>query len=172
MKKIKTMNVIIIIIYFSLSLANSDDVFVIKEDFCKIMCVETSSDYKGLSENEACYCPIFPDRTLLTNDIVTFREGLLKVFNTLRNEVAGGVKASKKAANMMVMNYDIRLEYVAKCLLGKLSDVNVERFHQACLNTPNVEKNYYLEFSAPPDFDLTNSKAVVKFVKMEYIFLK
>jgi hypothetical protein len=84
-----------------------------KFDYCSIKC--------GADKHSACDCKMTPPRTYISDDLVQFRQDILDKHNELRNKFASGEEpktAGKKASNMMVLNYDLELEHIAKCYGG------------------------------------------------------
>jgi hypothetical protein len=86
-----------------------------KFDYCSIKC--------GADKHSACDCKMTPPRTYISDDLVQFRQDILDKHNELRNKFASGEEpktAGKKASNMMVLNYDLELEHIAKCHGGHI----------------------------------------------------
>jgi hypothetical protein len=84
-----------------------------KFDYCSIKC--------GEHKHSACDCKMTPPRTDISDDLVRFRQDILDKHNELRNKFASGEEpktAVKKASNMMVLNYDLEFEHIAKCYGG------------------------------------------------------
>jgi hypothetical protein len=90
-----------------------------KFDYCSI---NANCKHKG-DKHSACDCKLIGPRTLLTDDLVQFRQDVLDKHNELRNMFASGKEThqymfGKTASNMMVLNYDLELEYIARCYGG------------------------------------------------------
>jgi hypothetical protein len=86
-------------------------------DYCSLKC-----KVKG-EEHSACDCKMRGQRTLVLDDLVQFRQDVLDKHNELRNLFASGQETNKHldrktASNMMVLNYDLELEHIAKCYGG------------------------------------------------------
>ncbi|KAJ3629010.1 hypothetical protein MTP99_013435 [Tenebrio molitor] len=84
-----------------------------KFDYCSIKC--------GEDKHSACDCKMRGPRTYLSDDLVQFRQDILDKHNELRNMLASGQEpkmGGKTASNMMVLNYDLELEYIAQCYGG------------------------------------------------------
>jgi hypothetical protein len=84
-------------------------------DYCKLPC--------GTVKHSACKCKMRAPRTYTAEGVVEFRQSVLDKHNKLRNMVASGNESNefmygKTASNMMVINYDLELEYIAKCYGG------------------------------------------------------
>lgn len=78
-------------------------------------------------EHTACKCVHEPPRKIDEENLADFRKLIVDVHNELRNKVASGGEAEtnefiKGASNMRVMNYDLELEYIAKCLAFKFKE--------------------------------------------------
>jgi hypothetical protein len=90
-----------------------------KFDYCSI---NANCKHKG-DKHSACDCKLRAPRTLLSDDLVQFRQDILDKHNQLRNLFASGKETHKymfgrTASNMMVLNYDLELEYIARCYGG------------------------------------------------------
>ena len=88
-------------------------------NYCDFKCNETV-------EHTACKCEVEPPLELLVKRIASFRRKILDIHNEARNTVASGMAQHKntfvpEASNMRVMNYDLELEYIAKCYAGKFT---------------------------------------------------
>jgi hypothetical protein len=88
---------------------------ILQNSTCSIKC--------GADKHSACDCKMTPPRTYISDDLVQFRQDILDKHNELRNKFASGEEpktAGKKASNMMVLNYDLELEHIAKCHGGHI----------------------------------------------------
>jgi hypothetical protein len=90
-----------------------------KFDYCSI----NANCREPGDKHSACDCKLRPPRTYVQDDLVKFRQGIIDKHNELRNMFASGEEPKeyfngKKVGNMMVLNYDLELEYIAKCYGG------------------------------------------------------
>lgn len=84
-----------------------------KIDYCKLHCKE-----KEYGLHSACFCKRRSDRREYLHNMTGFRHYMQKKHNYLRNLVASGNEKRqnmKSATNMMLLNYDLQLEYSARC---------------------------------------------------------
>jgi hypothetical protein len=101
-------------------------------DYCKLNCQN--------AKHSACNCKMRAPRIYNDDGVVEYRQAVLDKHNTLRNMVASGNESheilyGKTASNMMVINYDLELEYIAKCFGGYYT-----YGHDSCRRT--VDKAY------------------------------
>jgi hypothetical protein len=92
-----------------------------KFDYCSINANCKHKDDK----HSACDCKLRGPRTIISEDLVKFRQDIIDKHNELRNMFASGKETNehmfgKTASNMMVLNYDLELEYIARCFGGYL----------------------------------------------------
>ncbi|XP_044260079.1 scoloptoxin SSD552-like [Tribolium madens] len=82
-----------------------------KVNYCKMKCM-------SLEKSTGCDCKQQGTRREQLRNMVSFRQVCVDEHNKLRNLLASGNETrgfAKSAANMMVMNYDLELEYLARC---------------------------------------------------------
>jgi hypothetical protein len=90
-----------------------------KFDYCSL---NANCNHKG-DKHSACDCKLTGPRTIISEDLVKFRQDIIDKHNELRNMFASGKETNehmfgKTASNMMVLNYDLELEYIARCYAG------------------------------------------------------
>ncbi|RZB40857.1 venom allergen 5-like [Asbolus verrucosus] len=80
-------------------------------DYCSLYC--------KVGTHTACPCKELGEgRTEIFDNIAAFRRTVVEEHNRLRNKIAGGgerVRGFPFAADMMTINYDLELEYIAIC---------------------------------------------------------
>lgn len=84
-------------------------------DYCRYTCTY----YKEDVANTACHCKRKGNRQDLQDNLVAYRTIWLTEHNHYRELVASGREKRKgvtSASNMLIMNYDLDLEYMARCL--------------------------------------------------------
>ncbi|KAH0819709.1 hypothetical protein GEV33_003081 [Tenebrio molitor] len=74
-------------------------------------------------KHSACDCKMRGQRTVVLDNLTQFRQDVLDKHNELRNFFASGKEPQKYVfgktiSNMVVLNYDLELEYIAKCYGG------------------------------------------------------
>ncbi|RZB40195.1 CAP domain containing protein [Asbolus verrucosus] len=109
--------IFLILFYWSQSEFNEKPFDPTMFNYCDFSCVEGPKKYN----NSACNCVIKKNHTELLDEVVRFRRDILKQHNDLRDYLASGQEAHKhwpEAANMEALNYDLELEYVARCYAG------------------------------------------------------
>ncbi|RZC36092.1 venom allergen 5-like [Asbolus verrucosus] len=100
-----------------LLLVTATDFNPTKYSYCSAGCL--NEDDGTVFMHTACKCnKLEGNRTLISDDIVSFRKTIVEIHNKLRNKLASGGETKNgfpNAANMRVINYDLELEYIANC---------------------------------------------------------
>jgi hypothetical protein len=89
-----------------------------KFDYCNLKAPKCKGE-----KHSACDCKMRGQRTEVLDNLMQFRQEVLDKHNKLRNLFASGKETHKymfgrTASNMMVLNYDLELEYIARCYGG------------------------------------------------------
>ncbi|KAJ3660809.1 hypothetical protein Zmor_005240 [Zophobas morio] len=118
-----------------------EEFFNLREhNYCDLRCYETKTKFKV---NVACGCEKVTPRLGLKvlNSTFGFREAILDKLNQFRNKIASGSTDMPAGADMMVLNYDVGLEYSAACILKRAQSAGMDlctrnKNHEALGNFP------------------------------------
>ncbi|XP_044255855.1 venom allergen 3-like isoform X2 [Tribolium madens] len=103
-----------------------------KRKYCDMRCPEL-----GNVVHTACNCTPGEGREEVGLDkMVEFREIVVEEHNKLRNKIASGAdtrNGASSASDMMVVNYDLELEYISRCYLRS----TFNGYHDKCRTMPS-----------------------------------
>jgi hypothetical protein len=89
-----------------------------KFDYCNLKAPKCKGE-----KHSACDCKMRGERIEVLDNLMQFRQEVLDKHNELRNLFASGKEPQKHVfgktvSNMLVLNYDLGLEYIARCYGG------------------------------------------------------